>query len=92
MRFIQNQYPSYFKLNGMLGFCVSSFDINVNISNINDHLTKWCIAHTQQHISKLSYVDGFEYTYTSYHTLEKETDKKIRLYHTMLDFSTLIDL
>ena len=35
MRFITEQYPTYFSINGMIGFCVESFDIHQNTEKIN---------------------------------------------------------
>ena len=76
-RFIENEkYPSFKKVNGMLGFVVKSIDI--------EHNTK-CFSDLKFH----QFINGFKYSYISNH--KTTNSKNISLYHLMLDFSSKIN-
>lgn len=76
-RFIENEkYPSFKKVNGMLGFVVNSIDI--------EHKTK-CFSDLKFH----QFINGFKYSYISNH--KTTNSKNISLYHLMLDFSSKIN-
>lgn len=76
-RFIENEkYPSFKKVNGMIGFVVNPIDIEQNtkfFSNLKFH----------------QFINGFEYSYVSNH--KTTNSKDITLYHLMLDFSSKIN-
>jgi hypothetical protein len=76
-RFVDEKYPTHNKVNGMLGFIVKSIDINDNCSHFSD-------------LKYYKFIDDFEFSYRSNHTTTK-TNKKITLYHLMLDFSSKIN-
>jgi hypothetical protein len=89
MRFTSEQYPSYFRLNAMIGFCVEPFDININTNQkLNQHLTQWCPNEILSPIVQELFIDDFEYTYSSVHRITS-SQKAIKLYHLMLDTSSL---
>lgn len=75
-RFVQEKYPTHNKVNGMLGFVVNNIDIETNSNHFSD-------------FTKYKFIDNFEFSYRSNHTTK--TNKKITLYHLMLDFSSKIN-
>ena len=75
-RFVEEKYPTHNKVNGMLGFVVKSIDIKNNCNHFSD-------------LKHYKFIDDFEFSYRSNHTTK--TDKKITLYHMMLDFSSKIN-
>lgn len=76
-RFIENEkYPSFKKVNGMIGFVVNPIDIEQN--------TK-CFSNLKFH----QFINNFEYSYVSNH--KTTNSKDITLYHLMLDFSSKIN-
>lgn len=84
-RFTSNQYSSYHRVNGMIGFVVGDIDIHANIENLNHLLTQCSDITTTGHINKSNFIDDFEYHYNSTH---QDTEKKeLKLYHLMFDFS-----
>jgi hypothetical protein len=92
MRFISEQYPSYFRLNGMVGFCVEPFDIQENTLNkLNQHLNKWCSDVTIAPIVQEIFIEDFEHTFTSVHRTTS-SQKDFKLYHLMLDTSPLHEI
>lgn len=86
MRFVGGQYSTNKYLNGMIGFVVVRMDINANVTNINYLLEKiFFDANTETILTPLHVIKDFQHQYYSIH---KGTDnKKITLYHLMLDFS-----
>jgi len=83
-RFIErNDYPSYYGLNGMIGFIVKSVDINKMVAAINKLLP------ANEQITEYTFSSENGNTYKSEH--HDFQDKNIQLYHLMLDFSDLIE-
>lgn len=74
-RFIEEKYPTHYKVNGMLGFIVNCIDINDNIRHFTD-------------LINYEFIQGFEFSYKSNHITI--TNKEIVLYHLMLDYSSKI--
>ena len=88
-RFISQTYPTFLNLNGMIGFCVQSFDIQENTNQkINQHLSKWCASGTTAPIVQEIFIDDFDHTFTSVHRTTS-SKKDFKLYHLMLDTSSL---
>lgn len=86
MRFVEQQYSTYYTVNGMIGFIVENMDINNNIDNIN-YLIKNNYKQVNS-ITKLTFIDfikDFNYSFYSIH--EDIKGKEIKLYHLMFDFS-----
>lgn len=78
----RDDYPSYYKTNGMIGFIVKSHNIFDIVTAINTLL-----IYTEKLVNK-DIIKDFDYCYLSEH---KTTDKKeIELYHLMFDFSSII--
>ncbi|WP_264565864.1 hypothetical protein [Flavobacterium sp. N3904] len=76
-RFVENEkYPSFKKVNGMIGFVVNSIDIEKN--------TK-CFSDLKFH----QFINDYKYSYVSNHTTTKSNN--LTLYHLMLDFSSKIN-
>ncbi|WP_396189029.1 hypothetical protein [Flavobacterium sp.] len=75
-RFVDEKYPTHNKVNGMLGFVVKNIDIRTNCNHFSD-------------FTSYKFIDNFEFSYRSNHTTK--TNKKITLYHLMLDFSSKIN-
>lgn len=75
-RFVDEKYPTHNKVNGMLGFVVKNIDIKTNCNHFLD-------------FTNYKFIDNFEFSYRSNHTTK--TNKKITLYHLMLDFSSKIN-
>lgn len=76
-RFIENEkYPSFKKVNGMLGFVVNPIDIEQNTKYFSD-------------LKFHQFINGFEYSYVSNH--KTTNSKDIILYHLMLNFSSKIN-
>ena len=90
MRFVSGHYSTNKRLNGMIGFVVERMDINANITNIN-HLLKerFSNANTETVLTSLSFIKDFQYQYYSLHKCRD--NKKIKLYHLMLDFSANVE-
>lgn len=90
MRFTTQQYPTFLSLNGMIGFCVKTFDIHENSTiKINRHLNKWCPNETIQPLTQEKFIEDFEYSYTSNH-YTTSSKKQFKLYHIMLDMTGLL--
>lgn len=76
-RFIENEkYPSFKKVNGMIGFIVSPIDIELNTKSFSD-------------LKFYQFIDDFKYSYISNHMTSNSNN--LTLYHLMLDFSTKIN-
>lgn len=73
-RFIDEKYPTHYKVNGMLGFVVKNIDIKENSKHFSD---------LKEHL----FIDNFDYSYISEHTT-KIKNQTITLYHLMFDFSS----
>lgn len=85
-RFITKYYSSYYRVNGMIGFIVEDLKIDENIKSINTLLsTSFSSIPTKQEITKDSFIDNFEYHYSSIH-LDKDNDE-LKIYHLMFDLS-----
>jgi hypothetical protein len=52
LRFIENKYQSYFGSNGMLAFCVKTFEIESNTLKINEYIDRLCISNTHNNLTK----------------------------------------
>lgn len=74
-RFIDEKYPTHYKVNGMLGFVVKNIDIKENCNHFSDF---------KSHL----FIDSFEFSYISRHFTKNL--KNITLYHLMFDFSSKI--
>lgn len=84
-RFITKYYSSYYRVNGMIGFVVEDLKINENVKKINTLLTtSFPSITTKQEITKDSFIDDFEYHYSSIHT--DSDDDELKIYHLMFDF------
>jgi len=92
MRFITMKYPSRLGANAMLGFCVSSFDCNQNVDNINKIISaEFPQSNTIKAITPYSLVNTFSASYSSEHQYTSENPaNKVVLYHLMLDYSSLL--
>ncbi|KIA99444.1 hypothetical protein OA93_04565 [Flavobacterium sp. KMS] len=75
-RFIDEKYHTYQEANAMMGFVVKQIDVKTNSSYFSD-------------LSYHNFIDDYEYTYVSSHLTK--SNKKITLYHLMLDFSSKIN-
>lgn len=75
-RFIEEKYPTYNEANGMLGFVIASCDISENCSFFSE-------------LEEKLFIENFKYSYISTHNTI--SNKKITLYHLMLDLSSKID-
>jgi hypothetical protein len=75
-RFIEEKYPTNNKVNGMLGFVVKEIDIKENSTYFTD-------------LNSYKFIDDFEFSYKSNHITK--SNKKITLYHLMLDYSSKIN-
>ena len=88
-RFITKYYSSYYRVNGMIGFVVEDLKIDENVKNINTLLTtSFSSIITKQEITKDSFIDDFEYHYSSIHI--DNHNNALRIYHLMLDLSNNI--
>ena len=87
-RFVRGKYPVYKNTAGMIGFVVTSMDIDDNIAKINQLLkNEFSTILTVMPITKKQLYQDFEYTYYSLHG---DTENEKTLYHLMLDFSVNI--
>ncbi|MBS0026714.1 hypothetical protein ACTJJ0_01770 [Chitinophaga sp. 22321] len=86
LRFVSKKYSAYHRINAMLGFIVESMDIGANIEDINYLLSsEFSEANATKPITKIAHIADFEFQYDSEHT--DIEDKKLKLFHLMLDFS-----
>jgi len=74
-RYINEIYPTHNKENGMLGFFIKPTKIIDQCKFFSD-------------LKPYNFIENFDFSYISEHTTSK--DKKIILYHLMLDFSSII--
>lgn len=85
-RFTSKKYSSYYRMNGMIGFVVEDLNIHENVININTLLTtSFPSIATKQEITKDSFIDNFEYHYSSVH--EDKDNDELKIYHLMFDLS-----
>ena len=91
MRYIEGKYETFFESNGMLAFCVKTFDVESNTLKINKYIDKLCISNTHVKLTKNVFLDDSSHTYMSKHSLQLDTNSRFSLYHLMLDFSTMIE-
>ena len=85
-RFTTKYYSCYHRMNGMIGFVVEDLKIDENVKHINTLLTtSFTSITTKQEITKDSFIDNFEYHYSSVHT-DKDNDE-LKIYHLMFDLS-----
>ncbi|KQT25888.1 hypothetical protein ASG22_04100 [Chryseobacterium sp. Leaf405] len=75
-RFVDEKYPTYYGVNGMLGFFVEKTDIE-----------KQCKFFTK--FTEYKFISNFEFSYKSKHITK--SGKNLTLYHMMLDFSNKIE-
>jgi len=75
-RFVDEKYPTHYKVNGMLGFVVKNIDIKENCKHFS-------------YFESYPFIDDFESSYRSKHATK--TSKQIILYHLMLNFSSKIN-
>lgn len=84
-RFTTGFYSSFYKLNAMVGFVVDSLDIHSNVEDINYLLeTNFKQISTTDFLQKESFINNFEFHYSSIHLTKDEQD--LKLYHLMFDF------
>lgn len=84
-RFVSQKYSCYHQTNGMIGFVVEDLDINKNIVTLNTLLSsQFPEAYTVKEISKRDIANGFNFSYYSTHTSNKN---ELLLYHLMFNFS-----
>ncbi len=96
-RFVTEYYSSYYSVNGMIGFVVESLDIDENIKNINNLLSRNLTndrgeqvnANVIEEIRQVELKENFNYSYISKHNTA--SNKELTLYHLMLDFSNNIE-
>ena len=74
-RFIEEKYHTYQESNAMIGFVMKPIDIKQNSNYFSD-------------LSNEIFIDDFEYSYVSNHITK--SNKKIILYHLMLDFTQMM--
>ncbi len=82
---IREDYPSFFGINGMIGFIIKKLNINEMIYSINQ------LLEDSEKLTKFDKYEKFEYpdiTFYSEHSDYKNT--KLELYHLMFDFSSII--
>jgi len=83
-RFIKrDDYPSFYRINGMIGFVVKHKKIDEIISAINRLLDD------VEKIIKENIINDFDFTYKSKHSDNRKNE--IILYHLMFDYSQLIE-
>ncbi|NOR44847.1 MAG: hypothetical protein GQ534_04605 [Candidatus Delongbacteria bacterium] len=88
-RFVSNYYSSYYNVNGMIGFVVQQLDILDNIQKINQLLeNNFPNTNTVNYIESIDFIEDFEYSFYSIH---RSSNKDIKLYHLMFDFSDNIE-
>lgn len=75
-RYVKEKYLTHHEANGMLGFFINSADIKKNCEFFSD-------------LKPFNFIENFDFSYKSEH---KTSQKKIILYHLMLDFSTKINV
>ncbi|WP_407531946.1 hypothetical protein [Elizabethkingia meningoseptica] len=75
-RFIEEKYPTHYRVNGMIAFIVKNIDIDKNSKHFTD-------------LKKHLFIDKFEFSYRSKH--KTLSNKQITLYHLMFDFSSKIN-
>ncbi|MGG8497281.1 hypothetical protein ACQY1Q_12760 [Tenacibaculum sp. TC6] len=89
-RFITKYYSSYYRVNGMIGFVVEDLKIDENVKNINTLLTtSFSSIVTRQEITKDSFINDFEYHYSSVHT--DKDNNELKIYHLMFNLSGNIE-
>lgn len=90
MRFVSGQYSTNKYLNGIIGFVVAKMDIDANVKNINYLLKEtFSEAKTETVLTSLNFIRDFQYQYYSLH--KGTSNKRIKLYHLMLDFSAIMN-
>lgn len=75
-RYIQEKYPVYNNVNGMLGFLVKSIDIAENSKTLN--------------LTIKDFIPSFSFAYVSKEVTNK-SKRNFILYHLMLDFSSKVN-
>ncbi|MCP4220956.1 MAG: hypothetical protein GY765_40380 [bacterium] len=90
MRFTAGKYSSYFGVNGLIAYEVNKLDTSVNVQKINSMLLldypNVSLAGGMQPVEPVA---DFKFCYRSLHHLDSST--RLRLFHLMLDVSSLID-
>ncbi|MCH7397810.1 hypothetical protein MM236_07415 [Belliella sp. DSM 107340] len=85
-RFVCKYYASFYRMNGMIGFIVEDLEIDENMRNINTLLTtSFTSIKTTKVISRDTFINEFEFHYSSIHT--DEDNNQLKIYHLMFDFS-----
>lgn len=83
-RFTTDYYSSYYRTNGLLGFVIEDIDIDRNIQDVNFLLENYFESiQTKRNIKRESFIENFQYHYSSLHTTEN--GNQIELYHLMFD-------
>ncbi len=76
-RFVENEkYPSFKKVNGMIGFIVTPIDVDENTKYFSD-------------LKFHQFINNFKHSYISNHTTTNSNN--LTLYHLMLDYSSKIN-
>jgi len=82
-RFIKRvDYPTYYGLNGMIGFLIKP----EKIYEVKDAINK--LLPENEHLSQFLFHSEYKFTYKSKHV--DFQNKNIQLYHLILDFSSII--
>lgn len=87
LRFVEEKYPSYYSVSGMIGFVVEHIDISNNIKDINKLMENYPKVNLNKPLKALNN-NKSNNTYSSVH--KKEKSNLFKLYHLMLDFSTIV--
>jgi hypothetical protein len=87
-RFTSKYYSSYYRVNAMIGFIVKKMDIHKNTEKINTLLQSCNNICTNKKITRIAFIENFEYQYFSIHKDKKNNG--LKLYHLMYDYSNLI--
>jgi hypothetical protein len=88
-RFVSGYYSTHCGINGLIGFIVSTLDINANIEYINTLSITKINCNMVRKIRKEYFIPHFEYHYSSKH---KDCKGNIfTLYHLMFDYSNNIN-
>lgn len=86
LRFVQQKYSCFHRVNGMIGMVVEKMDIAENVFDINVLLNEKCPEAAT--VATLTKHNGFDSTFASEHL--DTANRRFKLLHMMLDFSDKI--
>jgi hypothetical protein len=81
----QPKYPSYYKMNGMMGFVIRNIDINNNVNRINKLLRD---NYTDLHVQDYLHAGTIPHTFLSSHG--EDPNEQITLIHAFSNCASLI--